>query len=454
MASSQLVSSLQETDEKSRASDIADPRPTKEFYILPIPTRLRYNPELPFKFTYGIAVAYAVVGTLITANLYYCQPLLIEMSKSFHVSYDGVARIPTFLQAGYAVGILLICPLGDLLHRRQLTLLLVLASTLLTFGLTQALNLVLFESFTFLAGLTNVSSQILIPLVAEIAPPSQRSFAYSIVLTGMLLGILLARIVAGIVGQFVAWRMVYYTMFGLQCLVVLFLYFFLPDYPPKPENKGLTYGRIFWTMAKYAVTEPVVIQVIVITIGTSAAFSSYWVTMTFLLGGKPYYYSTLGIGLFGIVGLAGVIAGPLSGRIVDRIMPWYAILISTFLMLLFQAVHTAAGGIHISAVIISSFGLDFLKQIQNVGLLMSMFSVSLSAGSRLNALFVLSFYVGQIMGTSVGTMVFVRYGWRASSALGMGWYAMQILVLLARGPHCKRYTWVGYEGGASLWRMS
>jgi len=103
----------------------------------------------------------------------------------------------------------------------------------------------------------------------------------------MLLGILLARIVAGIVGQFVAWRMVYYTMFGLQCLVVVFLYFFLPDYPSKPENKGLTYGRIFWTMAKYAVTEPTVIQVILITIGTSAAFSSYWVTMTFLLGGKP-----------------------------------------------------------------------------------------------------------------------------------------------------------------------
>jgi predicted MFS family arabinose efflux permease len=285
---------VQETDEKSCASDIPDPRPrpTKEFYILPIPTRLRYNPELPFKFTYGIAVAYAVVGTLITANLYYCQPLLIEMSKSFHVSYDGVARIPTFLQAGYAVGILLICPLGDLLHRRQLILLLVLASALLTFGLTQALNLVLFESFTFLAGLTNVSSQILIPLITEIAPPSQRSFAYSIVLTGMLLGILLARIVAGIVGQFVAWRMVYYTMFGLQCLVVVFLYFFLPDYPPKPENKGLTYGRIFWTMAKYAVTEPIVIQVIIITIGTSAAFSSFWVTMTFLLGGKPYYYST------------------------------------------------------------------------------------------------------------------------------------------------------------------
>lgn len=439
---------MQETDEKSCASDIADPRRTKEFYILPIPTRLRYDPELPFKFSYGIAVAYAVVGTLITANLYYCQPLLIEMSKSFHVSYDGVARIPTFLQAGYAAGILLISPLGDILHRRQLILLLVLASTLLTFGLAQAVNLVLFESFTFLAGLTNVSSQILVPIVAEIAPPSQRSFAYSIVLTGMLLGILLARIVAGIVGQFVAWRMVYYTMFGLQCLVVVFLYFFLPDYPPKPENKGLTYGRIFWTMAKYAVTEPVVIQVIIITIGTSAAFSSYWVTMTFLLGGKPYYCSTLAIGLFGIVGLAGVIAGPLSGRIVDRIMPWYAVLISTSLMLLFQAVHTAAGGIHISAVIISSFGLDFLKQVQNVGLLMSMFSVSLSAGSRLNALFVLSFYVGQIMGTSLGTMVFVRYGWRASSALGMGWYAMQIFVLLVRGPHCKRYSWVGYEGGA------
>lgn len=104
MASSQPVSSLQETDEKSCVSDIGDLRPTKEFYILPIPTRLRYNPELPFKFTYGIAVAYAVVGTLskyrntffvtfstliglllsVTANLYFCQPLLSKWPRFLH----------------------------------------------------------------------------------------------------------------------------------------------------------------------------------------------------------------------------------------------------------------------------------------------------------------------------------------------------------------------------------
>ncbi|KAJ3513444.1 hypothetical protein NLJ89_g2943 [Agrocybe chaxingu] len=442
--------------------------PTKEYLFIPIPTHLRYNPAKPFKFSYATIVLYAFTTMIIVANLYYCQPLLIEMSQSFGVSYERVSRIPTLLQAGqvmlpildlfiltlsrYAVGLLLICPLGDIVRRRQLILFLVLVTLLLTIGLAVTTDVVIFETLSSLMGLLNVAAQILVPLVAEIAPPDQRAFAFSIVLTGLMFGILVARVIAGIIGQFIVWRIVYYTAFGAQCLAFLCLHFILPDYPAK--NGDLPYWKIHWSMAKLAVTEPIAVQVILINLGASACFAYFWVTLTFLLGASPYNYSTLEIGLFGFIGMAGVAGGPLSGRLIDRMHPWHALLIATTLLLVFQAVQTAAGGIHISAVIVACFGLDFMQQVQNVGLVIMIFSISKAAISRLNAIYMISFYVGQMIGTAVGTSLFVRYGWRAAAIFGMAMYVMQIIVLLLRGPHCRQYTWFGYEGGLSFQKVT
>lgn len=285
----------------------------------------------------------------------------------------------------HASGLLLISPLGDLVYRRQLILVLLLVTTFLTLGLSVTSNLHLFEALSFLSAATNLTPQILVPLAADLAPPAQSGFAFSIILTGVMLGVLLGRVMAGLIAQFLAWRIVYYTSFGLQCLILVCIYLFFPDYPPHRENKELKYWDVFWTMGKYIVTEPLVMQIVIINLGASACFANYWVTLTFLLGGAPYFYSTqvqisslginllkvffrLVIGLFGLLGMAGVLAGPICGRVVDRMGPWHALLAATFMLLLFQAVHTGAAGIHISAVIISCFGSDLFQQIQNVAL--------------------------------------------------------------------------------------
>ncbi|KDR77458.1 hypothetical protein GALMADRAFT_266942 [Galerina marginata CBS 339.88] len=444
--------SLKSIDKENGGSTVSSitpsedvPSSTTEFYFFPIPKRLRYCPQKPFKFSWSVTAVYAIATTILTGNLYDCQPLLIEMAKTFDVSYERVSRIPTCVQAGYAVGLFLLCPLGDIVRRRQLVLAIVFIATFLTIGLAVTRNVVVFEIFSFIVGVANVAPQILMPLVAETAPLELRSFAFSIVLTGLMFGILLARVIAGIIGEFVVWRTVYYTAVGLQSLVLGGLYFTLPDHPSNEER--IPYWKIHWTMAVLAVTEPIAVQVILITLGASAGFAYYWVTLTFLLGGPPYNYSTLEIGLFGLIGMAGVAAGPLSGRFVDRTLPWHSLLISIFFLLAFQAVQTAAGGIHISAVVISCFGLDFFQQIQNVALPSYIFSISQAAISRLNALYMISYYVGQLIGTSAGTRIFVQYGWRASGLFAMALYAMQLGVLLLRGPNCRRKTWFGYERG-------
>ncbi|KDR77512.1 hypothetical protein GALMADRAFT_65873 [Galerina marginata CBS 339.88] len=418
---------------------------TKDFGFLPIPQYLRYDPAKPPHFGLLLNIAFGFASTFTVANLYYCQPLLIQLSISFGVSYNEVSRIPTLVQAGYATGLLLISPLGDLLRRRQLILCIVAMSTSLTIGLAVTNRLVVFEVLSFLVGAVTVTPQILIPLAADLAPEKRRASAISVVLSGLLFGVLIARVLAGVIAEFKSWRVVYYFAIAVQAFVLVGSYFMLPDYPSK--NSNLTYFNILWTMAKFSVTEPLLIQACLINMASSACFSNFWVTLTFLLGGPPYHYSTLVIGLFGLVGMFGVTMGPVIGHTIDRLIPWYASLFSITMLVLFQCVQLGAGGINVAAVVLAVLGLDVFRQMLQVSLTTAVFGISVAARSRLNALIILSIFIGQVMGTSVGTHVFVNFGWRAGAALSMGFYGWIVFILLIRGPHCKRYTWFGYEGG-------
>ncbi|KAG6877104.1 hypothetical protein C0993_010246 [Termitomyces sp. T159_Od127] len=190
----------------------------------------------------------------------------------------------------YATGLLFIAPLGDLIRRRQLILGLIFLATTLSIGLAITNNVIAFEILSFLVGMTSVVPQILLPLAADLAPPNRRASAISIVLSGILFGILIARVLAGVVAEVTTWRVVYYTAIGAQLFALVSGYFILPDYPPK--NDDLTYWHILWSMAKYCVTEPLLVQVCLINLLGSACFANLWVTLTFLLAGPPYNYST------------------------------------------------------------------------------------------------------------------------------------------------------------------
>lgn len=190
----------------------------------------------------------------------------------------------------YAAGLLLISPLGDLLRRRQILLVLVTVSGSLTIGLAITNSLAGFEALCFLVGMTSVTPQILLPLAADLAPPEQRASVVSVVFSGLLFGVLVARVMAGIIAQYTSWRVVYYVAIGVQYAVLAGIYLVIPDYPSK--NKGMTYFGILRTMFKFAYTEPVLIQGCLINFASSAMFSNFWVTLTLLLGQDPYNYNT------------------------------------------------------------------------------------------------------------------------------------------------------------------
>ncbi|KAL1718647.1 major facilitator superfamily domain-containing protein [Schizophyllum commune] len=425
-----------------------DPHPTykTDFGFLVIPRRLRHDPARPFEWTLLLNISFGFASTFTVANLYYCQPLLIELAAAFDVSYGEVSI--------YAAGLLLISPLGDLVRRRQLIIALVLISTCLTIGLAVTSSLRVFSALTFLVGFVTVTPQILMPLAADLAPPARRASALALVLAGLLLGVLVARVLAGIVAQFSGWRVVYYVAIGVQAFILVWCWAIIPDVPRK--NRGLTYWHILVSMGRFAVTEPALIQACLINIASSAVFASFWVTLTFLLGGPPYNYDTLVIGLFGLVGMLGIAASPLVGRAVDGLVPWNASLISIIALIVFQAIQVGANGINVAAVIIGAFGLDVFRQMLQVSLTTAILTIFLridaNARARLNAVLILSLFLGQVMGTAAGTHVFTKYGWRACAGLSMGWCGWQLLILLARGPRCARKTWVGWEGGWGSWK--
>jgi len=171
-----------------------------------------------------------------------------------------------------------------------------------------------------------------------------------------------------------------------------------------------------------------------------------------IVGGPPYHYTDLEIGLFGLVGMLGVMTAPFVGRFVDTLIPWNASVLATFMLLTFQGVQTGAGGINIGAVIVATFGLDVGRQMQQVSLSSSIFTIDPKARSRLNAVYIFSIFLGQLMGTAAGTKVFLQHGWRAAAALSLGWMGFQLGILLLRGPHVPRKRWIGWKGGWSLRR--
>jgi predicted MFS family arabinose efflux permease len=181
---------------------------------------------------------------------------------------------------------------------------------------------------------------------------------------------------------------------GLQAVIFIILYFTLPDFPPKQRN--LKYYQILYTMGKFMLTEPVLVQACINGFLASAVFASFWTTLTFLLGNDPYNYSSLIIGLFALIGILGVCTAPLVGRYVDRLIPWTGVLIGICIQCSGQVLVTGGGVVSIACVIIPIFLLDIGQQMQQVSNQMRVFGISDLARARLNACYIISLFIGII----------------------------------------------------------
>lgn len=195
-------------------------------------------------------------------------------------------------------------------------------------------SLPVFTALSFIVGATTVTPQLMLPLVGELAPPNKKGVSLSIVTSGLMLGILIARLISGTITEYVSWRDVYWLALGLQYLMWALLVAFMPDYPSTNPSRDMNYFKLLWSIITLLFREPTLVQACLISIFTSATFTNFWTTLTFLLAGPPYHLNSLVIGLFALIGIGAMIFGPLYARIItDRFVPWFSVVVGELIAL-------------------------------------------------------------------------------------------------------------------------
>jgi predicted MFS family arabinose efflux permease len=284
----------------------------------------------------------------------------------------------------------------------------------------------------------------MLPLVGELAKPNRRATAISIVVSGLLLGILIARLISGVIAAYSSWRNVYWMSFALQYVILILLWLYLPDYPQ--TNKNISYFRILWSILEYVVSEPLLVQACLMAFFIGATFTSFWTTLTFLLSGAPYHYSTIVIGLFALAGIVPMGFGPFFARhFIDRFHTHASALFGMIFCLVGIAVGAYIGTFTVAGPILQAIVFDFGQQITQIANRTAIFAVAPKASNRINTAYMVSVFSGQLMGTAVGNGLYAQGGWIRSGSSNVGFMGAAILILLLRGPHETR--WIGWRGG-------
>ena len=249
------------------------------------------------------------------ASLYYAQPLLASVRDDLHLSSAGAGLTVTITQLGYAVGLILAVPLGDLVERRRLVTIMCClnAVTLALCGASP--NALVFFVTSALVGVFAATAQILVAFAANLAAAEERGKVVGTVMSGLLLGILAARTVSGYLAQLGGWRTVYWFAAGLMLVLAVALRLRLPQVPPVTD---LRYGALLRSVVALMREEPVLRLRSLYGALAFAGFSALWAPLGLMLAGPPHHLSTGSIGLFGLAGMAGALGAPLAGRIADR----------------------------------------------------------------------------------------------------------------------------------------
>lgn len=268
---------------------------------------------------------------------------------------------------------------------------------------------------SFICGVTTVTPQLMIPLVGDFAPPERRGAALSIVVSGLMSGMLLARLLAGVVTNYTSWRNVYWLACGAQYLLALSLYLFMPDYPSTNPG-GLSYLRALWSIPCIMVQEPLLVQACLMIFAMSCIFTSFWTTVTFLLASPPYEYSSLYIGLFSLLTLPAIIGVPLYGRIIDRFVPHLSIMLGLSLVTVAVIIGTFTGTLTVAGPIIQGASIDMGVQVLQVANRSAIFSIRPKARNRVNTAYMAMAFTGQLSGTAIGNRLYAIGGWRLSGS--------------------------------------
>ena len=374
----------------------------------------------------GLVWLMAAASGATAANLYYNQPLLGDIGRELGGQGASLGLVPTLTQVGYAVGMLFIVPLGDSLERRRVILTMSALVCLALVGAALAPSLPWLVAASFAVGATTIIPQLLVPFAAHLAPDAQRGRVVGTIMSGLLIGILLSRTAAGFVGTHLGWRAMFWLAAALMLALALVLRLTLPSQPPVAS---MPYPELLRSLGHLARTEPVLRLHALLGALTFGAFSVFWSTLALYLQSLPERHGPQVAGLFGVVGVAGALIAPLVGRYADTRGDRRINALGIGVLLLSFAVMWPLGrwlwGIALGVVL-----LDLGAQANHISNQTRVYALRPEARSRLNTLYMVTYFAGGAGGSWLGTTAWTHAGWAGVCVAGV---TLCVLALLALG---------------------
>lgn len=344
---------------------------------------------------------------LIVANIYYCQPLVILVAREFNLTESAAGSITYLTQAGYAIGLFLLVPLGDMFERKKQILVITALATvaLLLAGFSR--SFLLLEIASFLIGACSIVPQLILPLTASLSSEENRGQNIGIVMSGLLVGILASRAISGVIGDSLGWR----AMFLIAAAICALLIFLMAVRFPKsqPSFKG-SYQTLMTSMFSYLKTQPILKEASLINFFAFIVIMGFWTTMVLYLANPPHQFNTAEIGLFGIAGAAGALAAPLVGKFSGTGNPRKNLMVGLILELISVALFYFTG-YSVFLFVVGIILIDIGQQAIHVTNQTRIYTLVPEARNRLNTIFMSVSFIGASCGSALGLWLWSLGGW-------------------------------------------
>jgi predicted MFS family arabinose efflux permease len=371
-----------------------------------------------------VTLLFAIACGMSVANIYFAQPLLDQLSNEFNMDYSIIGILITVTQVFYALGLLLLVPLGDLLNQRRLIIgqMTISVAALVIVG-TASSGTMLFAGLA-LVGLLAVVTQTIVAFAATMAAPAERGRAVGIVTSGIVIGILLARTISGILKDLAGWRAVYLVSAVLMLLMVYALYKVLPNVERK--EKTLSYSQLLKSVLILFLQERLLRIRAVLAMLIFTAFSILWTPLVLPLSSPPLSLSHSAIGAFGLVGVVGALAAAKAGKLADRGYGQRTTGIALFLLLLswLPISYTERS---LFALVIGIILLDLAVQAVHVTNQSMLFALRPQARSRMVGSYMIFYSIGSASGSIASTHIYAHFGWNGVCVLGASVSAVALI---------------------------
>ena len=356
-----------------------------------------------------LAILFAICSGLAIGNLYWAQPLLVQIMDDFGLPAANGGLLVTATQIGYAMGILIILPLGDFVRRKRMIAIVMVLSVLALVSCAISPSFIILSLSLFSMGIVTISGQIILPLAGDLSREDERGHIVGIVSSGITTGILFSRFASGIIAGFWGWRSVYVIAAALNLVMVLVMIYVLPEIPAK--NKFKSYGKllasVFTTFKNHGSLPNILLHSGLIF---GLIFNIFWTSLTFLLSADPFNYNTFQIGLVSLAGLAAAVFGVGIGKLQDKGLSIPAL--GAFIVVcLVSMVCGFAFSDSIVAIVIVAAVLSVAVQGVSVLTQTRLFNLSQGERSRLNTVFVVNNFIFGAVGSALASLLWSLGGW-------------------------------------------